>query len=439
MVIFATTMRPGLKFILLLFLFSQCQSNDTVQEALIGKATKPVKQMPSEKPDQTGIAGKSFFSPNQNKKSKSKQLNGRKRVFSSTGHLDSVPAQRSYTSHFIERLTILRSQGITPDMNEQLTRKALLNPTDNQPFKSFIELSGEMFLQISFDNDILDYTDRFFTNGIRIDLIAPGLQMNPLSRLMMPYWRSGINYYGISLVQNMYTPSTTKIGGILFGDRPYSAYLFLGCFKITNDPENKFRQTSELDIGIIGPDSYGEWVQRAFHNSVPTNNEPLGWEYQIRNDLVLNYSAGYEIGLFSAKNSELLLTAKGNLGTLYTNVSTGFHFRTGWLNPYFSNLGIAKKSQAILSGLKKFQFNFFVKGSCQLVGYDATLQGGFFNKSSIYTIPSSDISRFVFKGSAGITLSYYGLGLDFEQYLLSPEYQHGLWHKWVHVALRFAL
>ena len=85
------------------------------------------------------------------------------------------------------------------------------------------------------------------------------------------------------------------------------------------------------------------------------------------------------------------------------------------------------------------QFFFFIKSSGTLVGYDATLQGGLFNKTSVYTINGSYISRAVFEGSAGITLVYRGMRIDAEQFLLSPEFRNGWWHKWVHLGLTFAL
>ncbi|MCX6269097.1 MAG: lipid A deacylase LpxR family protein [Bacteroidetes bacterium] len=346
---------------------------------------------------------------------------------------------RSSDSLFISRLKYLRSGSIEPDLNEPVSRNYLFSPVDNRKFPSMITLSRESFLQVDFDNDILDYTDRFYTNGIRIKLISPVFQMNPLSRLTIPYRGSGTNYYGLSLVQNMFTPSTTKTGGILYGDRPYAAYLYLGSFKITNDPVKNFRQTSELDIGIIGPNSYGEWVQRSFHDAVPTNNEPLGWEYQVQNDIIVNYSISYEKGVFNGKNFDFLLSSTGNVGTLYTNFSAGGQIRTGWFNPYFANLGVAKKRALHEAGLRKTQFFFFIKGSGKLVGYDATLQGGMFNTSSSYVLPASGISRLVFQGSGGFSFSRNGIRIDLEQFILSPEFQHGWWHKWVHVALSFGI
>lgn len=345
------------------------------------------------------------------------------------------------TSETIGILRKLEQTGVTPDFNDRATKRSLTGNLHEFPFPSMITLSKKSGLFINFDNDILNYTDRFYTNGIRIDLITPVFQANPVNFLLPPYPRQSVNYYGLSIVQNMYTPSTTKTGGIKIGDRPYAAYLYAGFFKITNDTARDFRMTSELDLGIIGPDSYGEWVQRSFHNSVPTNNEPLGWEYQIRNDLILNYSLAMQKGLISTGHLEVIATAKGNLGTLYTNLSGGIFLRTGWLNSWFASPLPLTKREISEQGnsTRAFEACLFLKANGQLVGYDATLQGGMFDHSSDYTIPGSDISRAVFNGSAGLSLEYRGIGLDLEQFLLSPEFDGGMWHKWVHIALKFSL
>jgi hypothetical protein len=237
----------------------------------------------------------------------------------------------------------------------------------------------------------------------------------------------------------MYTPSTTKVDGILFGDRPYAAYLYFGTFKITNDPVSKFRQTSELDLGVIGPYSFGEYIQKSFHNEVPTNTVPLGWEYQIKNDLVLNYHYVVEKGIVEKENFDFSVNSSGALGTLYTNISGGFLMRTGVKNPYYINLGQSKRRLNKENGLKNTQFIFFITSRGRFIGYDATLQGGFFNKSSVYRIQGSEISRFVYQGSAGLTFVYGGFRFDIEQFLLSPEYKYGWWHKWVHMAFTFSL
>jgi len=338
-----------------------------------------------------------------------------------------------------DKLLFLRSKEADIDLNEPVSRSFFLSSLPAAEFPVMILLSRERFLKISFDNDIFDYTDRFYTNGIRFDLIAPFLSGNPVAKIMVPYWGAGTNYYGISLIQNIFTPSTTKVGGILYGDRPYAAYLLLGSFKITNDPVKRFRQTSEIDLGCIGPLSFGEWIQRSFHVVVPGNNEPLGWNYQIQNDLVINYLLRYEKGILSHPNLEMNLVSTASLGTLYTNITGGFHFRAGWMNPYFSNLGIARRQKLFTSGMRRTQFYFFLKGAGKLVGYDATLQGGLLNHSSVYTLSPDEISRLIFQSSVGMTFTYGGFQVDVEQFLLSPEFHHGWWHKWVHVGFTFCL
>ena len=296
-------MKKGIVSVFFLLIFSQCNNNEKILSSFppgIGQ----INMVPANRNNLSTSSGYQVSRASHTKTDKSGETR-RKRKNVRRIHHDQPTSKLFRTnsdSLFIRRLNYLRSHRIDLDLNEPVSKKYLLSAIENQKFPSLITRSNESFLQINFDNDIIDYTDRFYTNGIRIDWITPGMQMNPLNFCMIPYWRSGQNYYGISLVQNMYTPSTTKIGGILYGDRPYAAYLFFGSFKITNDAVHNFRQTSELDLGIIGPNSYGEWVQRSFHNSIPTNNEPLGWEYQIKNDVVLNYSHGFEKGLFNSNN-----------------------------------------------------------------------------------------------------------------------------------------
>lgn len=339
----------------------------------------------------------------------------------------------------IRKLRQLHQSDIELDLSEPVSQDYLFLPYDSLRMERYITLNREVLLKINFDNDILNNTDRFYTNGIRIEIISPALRVFPLNFSMLPYWGSGTNYYGIAVVQNMYTPSTTKVGGILYGDRPYAAYLYLGNYKITLDPEKKFSQTSELDLGIIGPYSFGGFIQKAFHTSVPTNVEPLGWVYQVQNDLVLNYNLCFEKGFISNRNFELNIYTNPSLGTLYTNIKGGIRLRGGIMNPYFINLGISKARYNRQLGLKNTQLFLSVNLEGKVIGYDATLQGGLFNQSSVYKINGASISRFAFEGNVGLTLTHGGLRLEVGQYLLSPEFHNGWWHHWVHTGLTFSL
>ena len=439
---FANLMKKCIHFLFFLFLFSQCNlSEQNVNRD--NQSEGPTHIPPGSIPSETSFNNKSYLDSQKLQKANTDEsskapTSNKKRKLKPVSM--SMPSRASNSDSLrIARLASLRRQKIDIDLNEPVSKSYLLTSIENGKYASMIMLSRETFLKINFDNDILNYTDRFYTNGIRFDFISPAFQQFPLSRLMVPYWKSGTNYYGVSLVQNMYTPSTTKVDGVLFGDRPYAAYLYFGTFKITNDPINKFRQTSELDLGVIGPYSFGEYIQKSFHNEVPTNTVPLGWEYQIKNDLVLNYNYSVEKGIYSRENFDFTINGTGSLGSLYTNISGGFLMRTGIQNPYFFNLGQAKRMINKEYGLKNTQVIFFITSRGKLVGYDATLQGGLFNRSSVYNIDNQDISRFIYQGSAGLTFVYGGFRIDIEQFLLSPEFQSGWWHKWIHMAFTFSL
>jgi lipid A 3-O-deacylase len=346
---------------------------------------------------------------------------------------------RQPDTSLVSRLAMYKALEIEPDLNEPLTRESFLVPVEGDLFNSMIEISKDKLFSAQGENDLLDNTDRFYTNGLRFDLVAPFFQASPLSRLLAPYWHPGKNYYGICLVQNMYTPSTTKVGGILYGDRPYAAYLYVGSYKITNDLKRKIRFTREIQLGVIGQSSLGEYVQKAFHNTVPTNNEPLGWEYQVSNDLLLNYQVSLEKGLLAKKAVEFNVNGIAILGTVMTNIGGGVSLRAGRFNPYFVNLGVEKRSVNRKKGLMNTQVFVSLKSSFRLIGYDATLEGGMFNKTSPYTIASSEMSRILFKSSLGLAFCYGGFRINLEQYLQSPEFKNGWWHKWVSLGMTFAL
>ena len=431
-------MRKWSTVLLLTLVFVRCNDNE---EQKTSSEAAGMKRPSLVRPQTELMKNPIIFYPNKPSEPAPNRRNSkrRKETVTTPGETREQPVKRTVDTAIIRKLIRLRSADLEIDLREPVTRENLNSPIENTEFPSMILLSHERAIRIGFDNDIFDNTDRYYTNGIRFDFISPSLKQFPLSWLMVPYWGNGINYYGVSIVQNMYTPYTTKIDGIHNGDRPYSAYLFAGSFKISNDLEKKFRQTTEFDLGVIGPSSYGDFVQKSFHTSVPTNNEPLGWEYQIQNDLVLNYHLYYEKGIVSTRNLELNLNATGSMGTLYTNMSGGFQFRTGLLYPYFSSLGYSRRPVNKAKGYSNFQFYFFLTSIGKLVGYDATLEGGMLNKSSIYILEQDEISRFVYQGSAGFTFSYAGLRFDIEQFLLSPEFHTGSWHKWVHIGVTIGM
>ena len=301
-----------------------------------------------------------------------------------------------------------------------------------EPFFNISYTSTNRYLGVNFDNDIFNNTDYYYTNGIRIDYVAPIFASSPLSYAMLPYRKFSMNYHGMTFVQNMYTPTNPDTSSIVDGDRPFAAYLLLGHFKNTLSNIKKYRQYSELQIGLIGPGSLGGMVQGQIHE-IP----PLGWGNQIQNDIVLNYTALVEKGLYNKKIFDVNVFAEGQVGTLYDNLGGGMRIRIGKFNPYFSMPWLATPASFEGSGRLKWQYGIFASAKAITVFYNATLQGGMFNKSSNYTIPAEDIERFIFEASGGIYLSYRQFGLTYEQFYTSPKFKDAHHFRWGHINLSF--
>ena len=289
------------------------------------------------------------------------------------------------------------------------------------------------FLRIYFDNDIFNNTDYYFTNGIKFEFIDPVLSYSPIMRFLLPSAANSTNYYGISLVQNMYTPTNPDLGNIVINVRPFAAYLYLGHFKISNDKYNKIRFTSEIDIGVIGPGSLGGYFQHAIHE-----HEPLGWQHQVKNDILINYKLEVEKAFINSRYFEFNGMSNAFLGTVYTNASIGFHIRFGKISPYFEKLDIASFSREEKSG-DKFRYYFFIKGQTNFIAYDATLQGGATNRNSIYTINAEMMKRTVWQASAGFVLAYNTFNFEYEQFFRSPEFSTARPFLWGSIKTSFSL
>ena len=64
------------------------------------------------------------------------------------------------------------------------------------------------------------------------------------------------------------------------------------------------------------------------------------------------------------------------------------------------------------------------------VGYDATLQGGLFNKSSPYTIRAMDLSRIKVENNFGVLFTFRKLFLEYFQTIMTKEFKKGNFHRW---------
>lgn len=319
-------------------------------------------------------------------------------------------------------------QAIPPRPKQELEDRSLYYPL----------LNGNRYLNIRFDNDFWDYTDYYYSNGAAIGYSHSIFAFSPISRILVSNRTNGLDYYGLQAVQHLYTGFKPKIDSIVQGDRPWSAYSTIGQFLTSYDLQNKIKHYSEFNIGLIGPESGGGFIQNLVHTILPNNSPPQGWDNQIANDIIIDYQYEIRKMLYERNKMESYIKTGAQAGTLRDNLSWGFGFRYGKFIPFYKDVSIYRKKRLPISSSHKLRFNIVIEVETQLIGYDATLQGGVFNKSSVYVIPSSQINRFVMEGIGGFEISYGPYELQFLQFWKSKEFKTGKDHKYVSVRLNFA-
>ncbi len=289
---------------------------------------------------------------------------------------------------------------------------------------SFRDLNSPSYFRFNYDNDFFAATDKDYTQGYNLELVAPVLENNPLNFLLLAP-KGTVSKYGLSIEHIGFTPEQYQRPEIQFGDRPFAAAIMIKSFLVATDTVKKSRITSSLSLGIIGPGAFGREMQAGIHR-LTDNKIPLGWRHQIKNDVVLNYGLGYEKRVWPYNQLFSLQThASAQLGTLFTHVSAGISSTVGLIDSPFTG------------DKKGFRIYLYAQPTLKLVGYDATLQGGLFNRASPYTISADAVERFTAQFDFGLVLKTRTLYFEYTRSLITREFETGQASAWGGVNIGF--
>ena len=281
-------------------------------------------------------------------------------------------------------------------------------------------IQSEKYFRINYENDFFSASDRDYTQGILLEKVHPTFHKFFLMKLLWHPAGSAVQY-GIGLEQDCYTPNHIDKADIQYGDRPYAGALFVKTFQIATNAARRERVVTQISTGIIGPAAGGEGMQRTIHHWI-NYTQPLGWHNQIKLDAVINYQVNYEKELVRAEH-HFSLSGIGILraGTLSDKVAAGFTAMAGSFdNPFgsFEN-----------GGNRSFKWYVYDQLMGNAVAYDATLQGGVFNRASPYTIQSRGLNRLTMYNKFGIVLTFRHLYLEYYRTGLTEEFMTSLYHR----------
>jgi hypothetical protein len=276
------------------------------------------------------------------------------------------------------------------------------------------------------DNDVVFETDRYFTNGFKLDYVTSYETAAFASVLHLAHSPNENVFYGFSLGQEIFTPDKKDQVVVAQGDRPFSSSLIIGSSKTILDPVSRNIKRSEFQIGVIGKLGGGEVVQNGIHSLLPTSSQVNGWQNQTSSNLALNYGLSYQKLLIRTSNFHLDGLVGSTLGLPYTYAETGIILRFGKVQNYYKNM-----DWQVSDGINAYWYSG-IKG--RAVAYNATIQGSIFNDDNPL---APALNHLVYELDSGLNLSYRSLNFKMGFKILSPEIANGKTHRWGYINFNF--
>jgi len=297
--------------------------------------------------------------------------------------------------------------------------------------------------QVLWDNDFLnirgDGTDRYYTNGIRLDLFYLKKQKTKFpSSLLLNISNDNNNIFSWGLAQSMFTPRNISYPDIQYNDRSYSGALF-GIHSLQSTHSGKrTRVNTEIRFGVIGPLSFAKETQTWVHNAF-NYTKPLGWHNQVPTDIILNYNINIEKQLlYPSRNLLVTGIIETYNGTVYNAAGAGFMLKLGKFQNYLEEYFIPIKKRDI-----PFQLYLFMKPAIRVVLSNALLQGGLLNQiwaqNTGYTLNKDIIERLLPLYDAGATLVLPAFSLTISQKFIGPEFKGQYTQEFGNLTMKFKL
>jgi hypothetical protein len=193
------------------------------------------------------------------------------------------------------------------------------------------------------ENDVIANTDRNYTNGFRLACAtSPSDGARRLISSLPGVDRPGRNRFTYALGQSMFTPEDIEEAEPILDDQPYAGWLYLGLGLESEvrvpDFNTRWLDKLELQLGVVGPESGAEDVQRFVHDAIGSD-DPRGWDNQLDTEPGVNlfynriWGSYLTVPFSYVGLPDVFLDASPQvglaLGNIYTFASTGLTFRIG--------------------------------------------------------------------------------------------------------------
>ncbi|HMM76263.1 MAG TPA: lipid A deacylase LpxR family protein [Gammaproteobacteria bacterium] len=262
---------------------------------------------------------------------------------------------------------------------------------------------------VLFENDTFAGTDRNYTNGVELSwLSAPNRAIAPLDWIGRHVLRAGEDdevYGGIGAGQSIYTPHDTKTTALLRDQHPYAGWLHMTLSSIVDT--GRTLDTLALDLGLVGPDAGGEWVQNNVHDLLGAE-EAKGWQHQVQNEPGFMLTADRKWRAIAewrrgGLGVDVLPSVGLSIGNVLTQAQAGLVMRLG--EELADDYGPPRIRPSLAGGgffapREKFSWYLFAGASGRAVAYNIVLDGNAFRDGG----PSVNRRPLVAEAQAGLVM-----------------------------------
>ncbi|MCX8156671.1 MAG: lipid A deacylase LpxR family protein [Verrucomicrobiae bacterium] len=284
------------------------------------------------------------------------------------------------------------------------------------------EAPRQWTFSLRWENDTFAGADRFYTDGIALSLSHSGRSwLDPLMDRLP--WGEGRRTVSYELGQIMVTPADTSLAVPDPNDRPYAGLLFAG-LSLHVERDHLYHGL-KLITGVVGPWSLAEETQKFVHDLVDSK-QPQGWEYQLRNEPILNlvYEHRRKYALWGESRGfsvEALPIANAMLGNVLIQGQVGAQLRFGYRVPddfgttlMRGMVHLPPPRQPREAGSPRWGVYWFGGGNVNLVARDITLDGNTWRDSRSvdkeWMVPVAEVGMaFYYRGvQAAFTYVFWG-------------------------------
>lgn len=193
------------------------------------------------------------------------------------------------------------------------------------------------YLSVSYENDLIGSgTDEYYTSGVQINIFnideEPPRFLQGFADDLLGFDISRATAVSFTLGQKIFTPQDISVAAAQPNDRPWAGWLYTGV-SLANLYADHIDQLG-MTVGLVGPGSLAEPVQKFVHQHLTDSPRPQGWDNQLHAEpgFILSWSRRWH-NYASADLSGYRVQAEPNislaLGNVHTHAGAGITLTLG--------------------------------------------------------------------------------------------------------------